>query len=56
MTTSKQEKLLLRFVVLLAICAGISVAAQAPVTLDRTIRDSSQSCSLTNRRTGGGAS
>jgi hypothetical protein len=57
--TSRPQKLLLRFVVLLAICASISllssiperaaiseqlglsvpVAAQAPVTLDRTIRD-----------------
>jgi len=59
MTTSKRQKLLLRFIVLLAICAGISlwpampergaiseqlglivpVAAQAPVSLDRSIRD-----------------
>ena len=39
MTRSKHETLLLRFIVLLAICAGISVAAQAPVTLDKTIRD-----------------
>ena len=59
MTTSKPQKLLLRFIVLLAICASIllwpaipkrgairkqlglivSVGAQAPVTLDRSIRD-----------------
>ena len=39
MTTSKQENLLLRCIVLLAICAGIAVAAQAPVTLDKSIRD-----------------
>jgi hypothetical protein len=59
MTTSKPQKLLLRSIVLLAICASISlwpgipekganskrlglvvpVAAQAPVTLDRSVRD-----------------
>ena len=59
MTTSKPQKLLLRFIVLLAVCASIllwpaipkrgaiskqlglivSVGAQAPVTLDRSIRD-----------------
>src|SRR6202158_2441260 len=59
MTTSKSQKLLLRFLVLLAICPSVSlwpaipqrdviskqlglivpVAAQAPVTLDRSIRD-----------------
>jgi hypothetical protein len=59
MTTSRRQKLLLRFIVLLAICASTSlwpaitergaisrqlglivpVAAQAPVTLDRSIRD-----------------
>jgi quercetin dioxygenase-like cupin family protein len=59
MTTSKRQKLLLRFIVLLAICASISlwpampkrgaiseqlglivpIAAQAPVSLDRSIRD-----------------
>ena len=62
MTTSPRQKLLLRFIVLLAIGAGISlwpaipqrgaiseqlgliqpVAAQAPVTLDKTIRDYKQ--------------
>ena len=43
MTTSKPQKFLLRFIALLAICASVSlwvpVAAQAPVALDRTIRD-----------------
>ena len=59
MTTSRRQKLQLRFIVLLAICASISlwpaipqggaiseqfgiilaVAAQAPVTLDKSIRD-----------------
>ena len=39
MTTSKREKVLRRSIVLLAICVSISVAAQAPVTLDRSIRD-----------------
>jgi quercetin dioxygenase-like cupin family protein len=62
MTTSQPQKFLLRFVLLLAICASISlwpaipergaiseqlglivpVAAQAPVTLDRSIRDYKQ--------------
>lgn len=59
MTMSKPQKFLLRFLVLVAVCAGVSlspaisqwdviskrlgliapVAAQAPVTLDRSIRD-----------------
>jgi quercetin dioxygenase-like cupin family protein len=43
MTRSERQKLLLRSIVLLAICASVSVwvplAAQAPVALDKTIRD-----------------
>ncbi len=39
MTTSQPQKRMLRFIVLLAIGASISVAAQAPVALDKTIRD-----------------
>ena len=39
MTTSERQKLLVQFIVLLAFCAIVPVAAQAPVALDRSIRD-----------------
>jgi mannose-6-phosphate isomerase-like protein (cupin superfamily) len=39
MTRPRHGKLLLGFIVLLAICASITGTAQAPVTLDKTIRD-----------------